>query len=372
MFELFRGGGLTGQPTLQKPSQNSKDVGRLAFKPPLPQYGFAGGSLREMQTRENSVPENNKRKMKTKEDVTMHHLFLINPTAGKADRTEAITEAARALCDGLGESFEVKCSTCRGDLTRLAREAGESGVETRIYACGGDGTFNEVASGASGYENLAVTSIPCGSGNDFIKQFGNPQAFFDLRNFREVRTDRLDMMQVGEQLAANICSVGFDARIGTSIDAYRRMPLLSGARAYTASIVVNLVKGVVKPCRVELPDRTVIDEKMTLVCVCNGSWYGGGYHPVPEANIQDGMLDILVVKKVSRLTVARVISAYQKGRYADFPHLISHYRTKSVRIVTPEPEPMNLDGELLRSDDITISVLPGKLRFFSPASAWTE
>ena len=302
----------------------------------------------------------------------MHHLFLVNPTAGKADKTEDIRKAAEALCTALGESYEIKCSTCRGDLTRLTKEAGETGVETRVYACGGDGTFNEVVSGAVGYDNLSVTSIPCGSGNDFIKQFADPKAFFDLSNFREVRTDDLDLMQAGDHLSANICSVGFDARIGTSIDAYRRMPLLSGSRAYTASIVVNLIKGVVKPCRVEFPDGTVVDEKMTLVCVCNGSWYGGGYHPVPEADMQDGMLDVLVVKKVSRLTVARVISAYQKGRYADFPHLIQYIRTKSVRITTPDPEPMNLDGELLRSNDITISVLPGKLRFFSPVSAWTK
>ena len=302
----------------------------------------------------------------------MHHLFLVNPTAGKSDKTQIIRQAAEKLCTGLGETYEVKCSQCRGDLTHMTREAGQTGREIRVYACGGDGSFNEVVTGARGFDNLSVTCLPFGSGNDFIKQFGNPQAFFDLDNFAHVRTDDLDLMQVGDRLAANICSVGFDARIGTSIDAYRRMPLLSGSRAYTASIVVNLIKGVVKPCRVEFPDGTVVDEKMTLVCICNGSWYGGGYHPVPEANVQDGILDVLVVKKVSRLTVARVISAYQKGKYADFPHLISHYRTDSLRIITPDPEPMNLDGELLRERDLTISVLPGKLRFFSPAAAWTE
>ena len=302
----------------------------------------------------------------------MHHLFLVNPTAGKADKTETIRKAAAALCESLGETYEIKCSTCRGDLTRLAKEAGETGVETRVYACGGDGTFNEVVTGAVGYENLSVTCIPCGSGNDFIKQFARPDAFFDLDNFREVRTDLLDLMQAGDRLSANICSVGFDARIGTSIDAYRRIPLLSGSRAYTASIVVNMLKAVVKPCRVELPDGTVVDEKLTMVCVCNGSWYGGGYNPVPQASTQDGILDVLVVKKVSRLTVARVISAYKKGKYADFPHLIQHFRTKSIRITTPETEPMNLDGELVPTKDITISVLPGKLRFFSPVSAWTK
>ena len=300
----------------------------------------------------------------------MFHLFLVNPTAGKSDRTEAISAAAKKFCEGLGDPYEVKVSACRGDLTRMAREAGESGKEMRLYACGGDGTLNEVIAGAAEYENLSVTSIPCGSGNDYIKQFDHPEAFFDMENFRDVRTDRVDLMEAGGCLAANICSVGFDARIGTAIDAYRRIPLLGGSRAYTASIVVNLIKGVAKPCRVELPDGRVFDEKMTLVCVCNGKWYGGGYNPVPTASNRDGILDVLVVKKVSRLTVARVISAYQKGQYAKFPHLITHVRTDSIRIITPETEPINLDGELLREKDITISVLPKKLRFFSPVKAW--
>ena len=110
----------------------------------------------------------------------MEHLFLINPHAGKADRTDEITAAAQALCASLGDKFTVAVSQAPGHLTELARAAGETGVETRVYACGGDGTLNEVAQGAWGYGNLSVTSFPCGSGNDFIKQFGAPELFFEI------------------------------------------------------------------------------------------------------------------------------------------------------------------------------------------------
>ena len=298
----------------------------------------------------------------------MRHLFLINPTAGKADCTPQITAQAKALAEALGEEYEIFISTGRGDCTRKAMEAGKSGIPTRLYACGGDGTFNECVNGAARYPNLSVTCIPRGSGNDFIKQFRNPDAFFDLGNFTETETREVDLMELGGHYAANICSAGLDARIGTSIDAYRRMPLLSGSRAYTASIVVNLMKGIAKPCRVEIGE-TIIDDDLTLVCVCNGSWYGGGYHPVPEASMTDGILDVLVVKKVSLITVAKVISAYQKGRYADYPHLITHYRTDSIRITTPEKEPINMDGELLLLDDFTISVPKERLRLFIPKAA---
>ena len=300
----------------------------------------------------------------------MKHLFLINPHAGKADCTAEITAAAKALCIRLGEPCEINVSDHPGHLTALARQAGESGEETRLYACGGDGTLNEVICGAAGYDNLSVTCVPCGSGNDFIKQFARPELFFDLDNFRKTETRRIDLIDAGGRKSANIVSVGFDARIGTSIDAYRRHPLLSGTRAYHASVLVNLVKGVSKPCRLELEDGFCVEGDLTLVCACNGSWYGGSYHPVPEASIFDGILDVLAVRHVSRLTVAKVIGAYQKGRYAEFPELISHYRTRSLRIVTPEEEPVNVDGELMMCRDLRITVEPGVLPFFAPEGAW--
>ncbi len=300
----------------------------------------------------------------------MEHLFLINPSAGRSDQSRAVAAAAEALCRRLGEKCEIFVSERPGQLTQRAREAGQSGKELRLYACGGDGTLNETVTGAVGWENLSVTSFPCGSGNDFIKYFAHPEAFRSMERFLETETRRIDLISVGDRLSVNICSVGFDARIGTDISAFRRKPLLSGSRAYQASILVNLLRGVAKPCRVELEDGTAVEGDLTLVCVCNGSWYGGGYHPVPEASLVDGLLDVLVVQRVSRLTVARVIGAYQKGRYRDYPQLIRYYRTKALRILTPEPEPVNLDGELLRSKDISIRVLSGALRFFAPKGAW--
>ena len=300
----------------------------------------------------------------------MEHLFLVNPAAGKEDPTAAVELAAK--CIAQNEPYRIAVSRAPGELTELARNAGASGRELRVYACGGDGTLNEVVAGAADYENLAVTCMPMGSGNDFIKQFPNPGAFYEPENFMTVTEKRLDLMDAGGCVAVNVCSVGFDARIGTQIDRYRRLPLLSGPRAYWASVVVNLIRGVVKPCRVELPECPAVDEQMTLACVCNGSWYGGSFHPVPEADNTDGLLDVLLVKKVSRLTVARVIAAYQKGQYAKYPDLISHYQVPWVRIMTPEPEPVNLDGELVHSKDTMIQVLPQKLRFFGPAAAWNR
>ncbi|MDD6160821.1 MAG: acylglycerol kinase family protein, partial [Oscillospiraceae bacterium] len=98
----------------------------------------------------------------------MKHLFIINPNAGKK-RTERRLE--RAIHD-LEEPWEIAYTAKEGDATRFARAAAESGEPVRIYACGGDGTLNAVVNGAAGFDNAAVTNIPLGTGNDFLKIFG--------------------------------------------------------------------------------------------------------------------------------------------------------------------------------------------------------
>ena len=101
----------------------------------------------------------------------MTHLFIISPAAGSRDRTQRYTQAIEKACGDRGLDYRIEVSGGPGECTRLAREAAQSGEEVRIYACGGDGTLNEVASGAAGYDNAAVTVFSGGSGNDFVKIF---------------------------------------------------------------------------------------------------------------------------------------------------------------------------------------------------------
>lgn len=293
----------------------------------------------------------------------MKHIFIINPAAGSKDRTADYTEKIQAACQGL--DYEIHVSDGPGACRELARRAAESGEPCRIYACGGDGTLNEVASGAAGFENAAVTVFSGGSGNDFVKLFDEPKAFFELERLLDAEQVCFDMIACNEDLALNICSVGLDARIGTDVSHYKRIPLLSGFRAYAASTVINVIRGISEHYVVEL-DGQVIDGQKTLICVCNGRYYGGGFNPVPEADPSDGLLDVLIVEKVSRLKVASVVGTYKNGGYRQLPEYIRHYRTKSITIHCDKPTPINLDGELRMAKDVTMSVANAKVRFFYP------
>ena len=295
----------------------------------------------------------------------MKHLFIINPAAGSRNRTEESSRIIHKICRSRNLNYEIRVSTAPGEATRIAREAAEAGEEIRIYACGGDGTLNEVAAGAAGYENAAVTVYSGGSGNDFVKIFDEPKAFFDLHRLMDADEATFDMIRCNGDLAINICSVGLDARIGTDVSRYKRLPLLQGFRAYAASTVVNVARGIGEHYVVEV-DGEVLDDRFTFVCVCNGRFYGGGFNPIPEADPSDGLLDVLVVKEVSRTQVPGLIGKYKNGRYKELSHVARYIKTDRVKITCDRPTPINLDGELRLAQTIEMKVAEEKIRFFYP------
>ena len=295
----------------------------------------------------------------------MTHLFIINPAAGSRDRTAEYREKIEKACSARNLCYRIEVSGAPGECTRLAREAAQSGEEYRIYACGGDGTLNEVVAGAAGYDNAAVTVFSGGSGNDFVKLFNEPKAFFELERLLDCEEAHFDLIRCNDDYSLNICSVGLDARIGTDVSNYKRIPLLQGFRAYVASTIVNVIKGISEHYVVEINGERV-DARQTMICACNGRFYGGGFNPVPEADPTDGLMDVLLVKHVSRLQVPGVIGKYKNGRYKELPKLIRHFKTDHVRILCDKPTAINLDGELRIAKEVNFRIAKEKLRFFYP------
>ena len=295
----------------------------------------------------------------------MTHLFIINPAAGSRDRTKDYSEVIQKICGVRGLQYRIEVSSAPGECRRIARQAAETGEAYRIYACGGDGTLNEVVSGAAGFDNVAVTVFSGGSGNDFVKIFSDPQAFFDLERLLDAQETSFDLIRCNDDISLNICSVGLDARIGTDVANYKRIPLLSGFRAYAVSTLVNVFRGISEHYVVEV-NGEIIDGEQTMICACNGRFYGGGFNPVPEADPTDGLLDVLLIKKVSLLQVAQVVGKYKDGRYKELPTLVRHIKTDRVVIRCDKPSAISLDGELRVSDTVDIRIADEKIRFFYP------
>ena len=299
----------------------------------------------------------------------MKHVFIINPTAGKVDSRQKIYDMADAL--RTKHNLDVQCILTKnqGHATEIARRLCESGEELRFYACGGDGTVNEVANGIIGYDNAAMTAIPVGTGNDFLKNFGDDlEKFRDAENLWDGPQFPMDAIDVNGRIALTIACSGIDARVARDVHKYSESPILDGKSSYIASLLVNfLFKGIGSHWTVELDGETIEDD-FSLVSVCNGRYYGGGFMPVAEARMDDGVLNTLVVKKVSRGTFIKFVGPYSKGQYYKFPHVARCVAPKVVRIRSEKPDIVTcLDGECITSDDVTIRLSDKRLNFFGPA-----
>lgn len=298
----------------------------------------------------------------------MKHIFIINPTAGKTDSRQKIYDMAESLRQKHGLDVQCILTKKQGHATELAKKLCETGETLRFYACGGDGTVNEVANGIIGYDNAAMTVIPVGTGNDFLKNFGDDmEKFRDAENLWDGPQFPMDAIDVNGRVALTIACSGIDARVARDVHKYSESPLLDGKGSYIYSLAVNfLFKGIGTHWTITLDDVTT-EGDWSLVSVCNGRYYGGGFMPVAEARMDDGVLNTLVVREVNRRTFLKFVGPYSRGEYAKFPEYAHCSCPKVVHIHSEKPDIVTcLDGESVVNSDVTIKLHDKKLNFFGP------
>ena len=296
----------------------------------------------------------------------MKHLFIVNPIAGGKDATAEVRALAEAAFRSRTEPWEVYVTRGPRDATKKIRTEASSGDEIRVYACGGDGTFNECVCGAALQPNVAVCPFPTGTGNDFCRMFGADGALFrDLNALLDGEIRDIDLIACNGSYSANICSVGIDARIGVNVHKYSSLPLIGGAAGYVVSAVVNAVKGIATQMHIRSGGFDV-EGKHSLVCACNGRFYGGGFNPSLDAKLDDGLMDVYVVKKVSLFTFARLIKKYATGHADDYPGYITHLRTTDLYIDFDREDVINLDGEGIPAQTVSMHLMPKALHLITP------
>ena len=302
----------------------------------------------------------------------MRHLFLINPRAGKYDRSQELLGKVREAASSRGLEWEAVVTQYAGHAVELARQAAARGEPVRIYACGGDGTLNEVVNGAAGREQAAVTNVPKGTGNDFLKIFGPDyrRLFYDLEALAQGPQTAFDLIDCNGKLGIDVVCAGVDARIAADVHRYKDWPLVTGKGAYVLALVENIfLKGISRPMTVQMGEAQWSQAPTSLLCVCNGRYYGGGFMPVGEAMPDDGVLDMLLVRKVSLFTFLRLVGRYAKGLYKQFPELILDYHGQGVSFSAGEPITVVVDGEVMRDTAFTVRLSEKKVNFFYPAGA---
>ena len=316
----------------------------------------------------------------------MRYLFILNPAAGKQDCTVQLIPQLQqaAVRAGIPVDAVATCKTeYAGHAKALARaaaeEAAKAGEQLHIWTAGGDGTLVEALTGVQGFANAAVGCLPYGSGNDFLRTYGTRAEFTDLDAQLAGGEVTIDLLETNLGLSATICAAGLDAQVAYGIPKFRRIPLCGGEVSYLLSIVEQLCGHIGR--RVTF---TIDDEELTVDClmcaICNGRAYGGGFLAAPEADPADGWLDVMIVRRVGRLTIAKLLGMYKSGRHFVNGQLTEeakpYFLYRRARRVALRPADgrgpivATADGECAPCDAVEAVLRPLSGRILLPAPAY--
>lgn len=302
----------------------------------------------------------------------MRHIFIINPAAGKhqnaCSHIPEIEEFFRVNPQyGIPEIIK---TTQKGHAAELAEQFARSGDPMRLYACGGDGTVSEVLQGMYRYDNAELAIFPCGSANDYIRSFPD-RDFQSLEALVTGQAHEVDLIRCGDVMSLNIACLGMDADVASKMSKYKHLPLVSGPMAYNIAIADVFFHKLGKDLTITV--QTTHGEvtrtgRYFFALAASGQYYGGGYRGAPDARVDDGILDFVLVSRMSRAKILKFLPKYKKGDVADCPY-VETLRGTSMTVHCDEGAAVALDGEIYNETDITFALCEKPLRFVLPAQA---
>lgn len=300
----------------------------------------------------------------------MRHIFIINPHAGRTNKSKEIIEEIENLHDNI--QYEIYVTTCHLDGFRYVKEYCENHKEEdlRFYSCGGDGTLHEVINGSIEHKHTEIACLAFGSGNDFVKNFGEISQFRNISDAIHGESRVVDLLLVDKKdYCVNILNLGFDGEVTFKMLKYKGLPLVSGPMSYNLAVVDSLMFKMTHYIKLTLDDEVVFDGKALLVACANGLCYGGGFYCAPKAKVDDGLIDVCLIKKVSRLKASTLIKEYKAGRHLDnekINPILIYKNAKKILLECHKPVAYAVDGEVFRKDKLLIEMVDNKLRFIIP------
>lgn len=298
----------------------------------------------------------------------MHHYFIVNPAAGK-ESAEGILSRKLSFYNGQFD-YHVFLSKKTEDTELYIQyvRSHQSG-HLRFISCGGDGTLNKVVNAVQGMKDVSVGCYASGSGNDYIKYFGQVKDFLDLGSLFAAREASVDIMRIGDRVAVNMVHFGFDSKVAEGVERFRRWPVLGGKHAYNSGVAAAILSPMFTTCTV-LADGTPLGNSKILLCtLACGQYVGGGFRCAPKSSNDDGLIDICLVKPLSRFRLVKMMSAYKQGLHLEDERLrdvIVYRRTKKVQIQAPRFIKILLDGEITSFKEAYVEIMPKALQFAIP------
>lgn len=286
-------------------------------------------------------------------------VVILNPDAGSVKNVAAVVRRIRHLPD-----VDVRRTARRGDAVRFARTALRKGCEM-IVAAGGDGTLNEVVNGiGTTNSDVRLGLIPLGTGNDFARTLGLPTDLDEaIAVLAAGQTRAIDLVRVTSdnvRYFVNVSAGGFSGLVNEKLTP--TMKKTWGPLAYLRGAVAALPQLRAYRTKVSFDKKKPLTLSLYNVVIANGRYVAGGRLIAPKASIDDGLLDIILIKERSAAELALLAAKVALGHHLSSDAIVFRRAAK----VTVNSRPgmwFNVDGELVGNEPATFEVLPRALQF---------
>ena len=307
----------------------------------------------------------------------MKHLIIVNGNAGSFNiALEAkINDAFKDL------DYEIYKTTGPKSSVPFLKEylKKHSKEQVRVYACGGDGTVHEAVNGMVGFDNAELAIIAIGTGNDFVKIYGGTDRFLEFRPLIEGEVTKIDISKISSEslkedmYSVNVINFGFDAIVGAMGNYYKENGLPDEAKKknlgpYDYALKHDAMKhGRFNDIVVYADGEQLNEKQMLLATLAQGQYVGGKFHCAPKSDNTDGLIDVCVLKTMTFLGLGLIIGTYTKGKHLDRKRRkIVYRRAKEIKMVSPREFDVCVDGEMIKGNNFTVTVVPGAIKLVLP------
>ena len=279
----------------------------------------------------------------------MKHIFIINRFSLR-ERLNTYVEVIKESAEKLNLDYKIEIN----DLEHSTEDILESykKKECIIYAVGGDGILNRVINAIYKTKNK-VACIPAGTGNDFNRSIND--FFADGDNL-------VDLVKCNNKYFVNVACFGVDADIAND-EKIVHNKFIPRSLQYKVGVLKHIL--IFKPYTFKMKwDKKSINKKLALVTVCNGGYYGGGFHVNPKGIYNDGKMDIFISYATNRRELIKYLITLLNGKHLE-NNQVEHIVTDKFTLINDIEIEGNLDGEILKTTKFEMSIIPKAITFYN-------
>lgn len=307
----------------------------------------------------------------------MKTIFIINPKSGQGKRVDEFISSVKETIEKTGADAEVYITKAIGDAKTYVYDYCEDNGPARFIACGGDGTLNEVLNGAIEFPGSEIGIVPMGTGNDFCRNFKGCD-FKSIEKQINSPAQRCDAIKYSTQhrdtkkegYCVNMFNIGFDCNVADTVADMKKKPFVSGSMAYILSIFVTLIKKKCSDLKIELDGEEVHNGMTLLSSVANGCYCGGGIKSNSLACVTDGLININIIKNVSRARFITLLPSYMKGTVLKNRMAKGFVISPKCRKITITPNNgdirISVDGEIISAGKTDFEIVHKAFNFVLP------